>query len=60
MGAKMPPPRAVLEGTTGPSNNSAPQIEYPKPKGDFAKRLTNRPQVDRSFALARGLFSTYV
>ena len=35
MGAKIPPPRAVFEGTTGPSNNSAPQIEYPKPKGDL-------------------------
>ena len=32
MGAKIPPPRAVFEGTTGPSNNSAPQIEYPNPK----------------------------
>ena len=38
----MPPPRAVFEGTTGPSNNSAPQIEYPNPKGDFANRLTNK------------------
>ena len=42
MGAKIPPPRAVFEGTTGPSNNSAPQIEYPNPKGDLAKRLTNK------------------
>ena len=40
MGAKMPPPRAVFEGTTGPSNNSAPQIEYPKPKGAL-ESLTN-------------------
>ena len=42
MGAKIPPPRAVFEGTTGPNNNSTPQIEYPNPKGDFAKRLTNK------------------
>ena len=43
IGAIMPPPRAVFEGTTGARINSVRQIEYARPRGEFPKiRIKNK------------------
>src|SRR3990172_932938 len=41
IGAKIPPPLAVFEGTTGPRISSAPQSEYPSPSVVLPNQVTS-------------------